>query len=251
MNGGLDMGTCLVFTSGKGGTGKSTAVSAIASCLAALGKKTLCIDMDINLPNLDLLLGLTDHTALDLIDVAEERVPLEEAAVAHPNIENLFLLTGPSNAPEEINGAALARIVQEAKAQFDYCLVDTPAGLDDLFYLTANAADMVVIMVTTDATSQRDAQKTVMELDAMGLRHVRMVVNRARIRFISHSTVSVDDMIDFVGVPLLGIVPEDAAVIIEAIQLRPLILYSRAKAAKAFLHIAQRITGEDVPLAYK
>ena len=245
------MGTCLVFTSGKGGTGKSTAVSAIASCLAALGQKTLCIDMDITLPNLDLLLGLTDYTALDLLDVAEGRAPLAEAAIAHPDIENLFLLAGPSSVPEQLDGAALARIVQEAKDQFDYCLIDTPAGIDDLFFLAAHAADMAVVMVTTDATSQRDAQKTVMELDAMGLRHVRMVVNRARLRFISHSSVSVDDMIDFVGVPLLGIVPEDPDVIFEAVQLRPLILYSRDKAARAFLHIAQRIMGDDVPLGYR
>ena len=245
------MGTSLVFTSGKGGTGKSTAVSAIASCLAALGKRVLCMDLDLRLPNLDLLLGVSDLTTLDISDVAAGRNTLEEAVVEHPTISGLFLLAGPAMCSEEFSGEALASIVAEAKAQYDYCLIDGPAGLDELFSLTAQDADMVVVVSTTDATSQRDAQRAVMELDEMGIQNIRMILNRVRVQMITRSAINVDDIIDFVGVPILGIVPEDQDVIGAATRLRPLVLYSRRWAASAFLKIAKRIMGAEVPLEYR
>ena len=245
------MGTCLVFTSGKGGTGKSTAVSAIASCLAVLGKRTLCIDMDIKLPNLDLILGMSEMTTLDVGDVLAGNNRLEEAAVEHPNIEGLYLLAGPALYPEALSKRTLAKLVSEANKQYDYCLIDCPAGLDELFYLTAKRADAVVVVGTTDATSQRDAQRAVMELDEMGIENIRLILNRVRVRMIARSTISIDDIIDFVGVPLLGIVPEDQDVAEAALCLRPLVLYSRRAAASAFLRIAKRIMGQEVPLEYK
>jgi len=245
------MGTSLVFTSGKGGTGKSTAVSAIASCLATLGKRTLCIDMDLRLPNLDLLLGMSDLTTLDLADVASGQHSLEEAAVEHPDIPGLFLLTGPAVYNGQITGEDLAKIVETAKEQFDYCLIDGPAGLDEVFFLTAKTADEAIVVATTDATSQRDAQRAVMELDEMGIRDIRMILNRVRIKLLVRSAINVDDMIDFVGVPLLGLVPEDPDVVASASRLRPLVLYSRRWAASAFLRITKRILGEDIPLSHK
>ena len=245
------MGTSLVFTSGKGGTGKSTAVSALASCLSALGYRTLCIDMDLRLPNLDLLLGMSDLTPLDISDVAAGRHTLEEAVVEHPELPGLFLLAGPGAYEGEFSGHVLARIVQEAKGQYDYCLIDGPAGLDEVFYLTAAVVDGAVLVTTTDATSQRDAQRAVMELDQMGVRNIRMIINRVRVRLISRSAVNVDDIMDFIGVPLLGLVPEDPDVIAAACRLRPLILYSRRWAASAFLRIAKRVLGETVPLNHK
>jgi len=245
------MGTSMVFTSGKGGTGKSTAVAAIGSCLAVLGQRVLCLDMDLRLPNLDLILGMSDLTTLDLLDVVTGHHTLEEAVVEHPMIKGLYLLIGPALCTEELTGEALARIVAEAKEQFDYCLIDGPAGLDEAFYLTAKDADTVVVVSTTDATSQRDAQRAVMELDEMGLDNIRMLLNRVRVQMITRSAINVDDIIDFVGVPLLGIVPEDPDVIAAATRFRPLVLYSRRWAASAFLRVAKRIMGEDIPLEHR
>ena len=245
------MGTCLLFTSGKGGTGKSTAVSVIASCLATLGQRTLCIDMDFKLPNLDLLLGMSDLTVLDVDDVAAGRNTLEEAAQEHPSIEGLYLLTGPALCSETLDGEALAKIVAEAKEQYDYCLIDGPAGINDLFYLTAKDADAVVVVATTDATSQRDAQRAVMELDEMGMERIHLLLNRVRVKMLAKSSINVDDIIDFVGVPLIGIVPEDVDVIAAASRLCPLVLYSRRQAASSFLRVAKRIMGAEVPLEYK
>ena len=246
------MGTSLVFTSGKGGTGKTTAVAAIASCLAAVGKQVLCVDMDLRLPNLDLLLGMSDVSALDISDVAQGRNTFDEAIVAHPTIQGLWFLAGPAAFTSDMAGKeCLPAIVEEAKARFDYCLIDAPAGLDELFYLTAQAADIAIVVATVDVTSQRDVQRTVMELDAMGLQDIRMILNRVRVKQFSRSSCSVDDVIDFVGVPLLGIVPEDKDVFTAGFYLKPLVLHSRKLAASAFLRIAKRILGEDIPLRHR
>jgi septum site-determining protein MinD len=219
--------------------------------MAVLGKRALCIDLDLRLPNLDLILGMSDLTTLDIGDVVAGRNRLKEAVQEHPTIKGLFLLSGPAQYPEGLNEKVFARLVAEAKSQYDYCLIDAPAGLDDTFYLAAKEADAVVIVATTDATSQRDAQRAVMELDEMGIENIRLVLNRVRVKMIMKSDVNVDDIIDFVGVPLLGIVPEDPDVIAAATRLRPLVLYSRRQAASAFLKITKRIMGEEIPLEYK
>ena len=245
------MGVSIVFTSGKGGTGKSTAVSAIASCLSALGQRVLCIDLDLRLPNLDLLLGMSDLTTLDISDVAAGRHTLEEAIVEHPTLTGLYLLAGPALCSEELNGNTLAAIIAEAKTQFDFCLLDGPAGLDELFYLTAKDADAVVVVSTADASSQRDAQRVVMELDEMGFEQISLILNRVRVHMLRQSALNVDDIIDFVGAPLLGIVPEDQDVIGAATRLRPLVLHSRRWAAQAFLKIAKRMMGQEIPLEHK
>jgi len=245
------MGVSFTFTSGKGGTGKSTAVSTIASCLATLGYRTLCIDMDLWLPNLDLLLGMSDLTTLDVIDVATGQHSLASAVAEHPHIPGLFLLAGPGMYDGGVSGQALAQVVEEARDQYDFCLIDGPAGLEKVFHLTAQTTDASIIVSTSDATSQRDAQRVVMELDALGVQDIRMIVNRVRTRVLARSAMYVDDMIDFIGVPLLGIVPEDPDVVAAACRLRPLILYSRRWAAQAFLRISKRIMGEYVPLKHK
>jgi len=245
------MGLSFTFTSGKGGTGKSTAVSTIASCLAVLGYRTLCIDMDLRLPNLDLLLGMSDLTPLDVLDVATGQHSLEEAVAEHPEIPGLFLLSGPGMYDGGVSGYALAQVVREARDHYDFCLIDGPAGLEEVFYLTAQTTDASIIVTTSDATSQRDAQRVVMELDALGVQELRMIVNRVRPKLLKYGAVNIDDIIDFIGVPLLGIVPEDPDVIAAAYRLRPLVLYSRSLAAQAFLRSTKRIMGEYVPLKHK
>lgn len=245
------MGQCYLFTSGKGGTGKSTAVSVIASCLAVLGKRVLCIDMDLRLPNLDLILGLSDLSTADIADVAQGRYPLLEAALEHPEIPGLFLLPGPAFYDDTLDQAMLSKIVQDGKTHFDYVIIDGPAGLDELFYATARAADAVVVVASTDASSQRDAQRAVMELDQIGIENIHMILNRVRLNLIRRTTINADDIIDFIGAPILGIVPEDQDVLAAAIRLKPLVLYSRQKAAASFLNIAKRMLGEQVPLEYR
>ena len=156
------MSTAIVITSGKGGTGKTSITGGVASCLAALGHRVLCIDMDIGLRNLDLTLGLSDRALMDFTDVLCGRCTLERAAVSHPVIQGLFLLTAPVTLPEApLSEAAMKELIHRAREGYDYILMDSPAGLGEGFRLACCAADRAVVVSTTDASALRDAQRTV------------------------------------------------------------------------------------------
>lgn len=242
----------IAITSGKGGTGKTTAVSAIGACLAAMGKKTLCVDMDFDLPNLDLAMGIRDLPLLDLRDVADGRCSLEEAVVAHPDIENLYLLSGPAGDREDgLSEDAFKRLADEIRENFDYCLIDAPAGIGAGFHYSALYADRALVLTMLDASSMRDSQRVAMELDEIGMEDIYIIVNKVRFDIFRRVLSNVDDMIDFIGLPLIGLVPEDSDVLFASAMGKALVLTSGKKASKAFLRIARRITGENIPLRYK
>ena len=156
------MSTAIVITSGKGGTGKTSITGGVASCLAALGHRVLCIDMDIGLRNLDLTLGLSDRALMDFTDVLCGRCTLERAAVPHPVIQGLFLLTAPVTLPEApLSEAAMKELIHQPRFCIEYILMDSPAGLGEGFRLACCAADRAVVVSTTDASALRDAQRTV------------------------------------------------------------------------------------------
>ena len=242
------MGTAIVVTSGKGGTGKTSLTGGVASCLAALRQRTLCIDLDIGLRNLDISLGMTDRALMDFTDVMAGRCSLERAAVEHPVIQGLYLLTAPVRPPGEALGAAEMRaLLQEARERFDYILVDSPAGLGSGFRLAACGADRAVVVSTNDASALRDAQRVVVELDGR-VETIHLVMNRIQPRLLRRLHATIDDAMDAAGLPLLGVVPEDPKVILAANSGEPLILFSRKGAALAYLNIAKRLMGERVPL---
>jgi len=243
----IELGHVIVFTSGKGGTGKTTAAAAVGSCLAALGCRTLCIDMDRTLRNLDLALGMHDAGILDSGDVAAGRCTLAEAATLHPDIPELYLLNCPAEA-DDMAWQQTATLLSKARDAYDYCLIDSPAGLGDGFRMAAAHADSAMLLVTSDSTSRRDAQKTMMELDRLGVTRVHLIVNRLRPGILRRGAHTVDDIIDFVGAPLIGLVPEDKGVLLAAAAAKPLVLYGGGRAAKAFLRIAKRLKGDSVPL---
>lgn len=240
------------ITSGKGGTGKTTAASAIGACLAAMGKKTLCVDMDFALPNLDLALGMTDLPFLDLGDVVRGRCTLDEAVLAHPVIDNLYLLSGlQGDWDGEFSEDSLKKVIDEIDDAFDYGIIDAPAGIGDGFYFSSLYADKALVMATLDASSMRDSQRVAMELDEIGVEETYLIVNRVRPKIFRRVLSNIDAMIDFIGLPLLGLVPEDSDVLLASAKSRSLILTSDKKASRAFLRIARRIIGERVPLKIK
>lgn len=242
------MGTVIVVTSGKGGTGKTSVTAGTASCLAALGYRVLCIDMDIGLRNLDISLGMTDSALMDFSDVLSGRCSLRRAAAPHPLIAGLWLITAPitleaPNADER----SMALMLREARANYDYILLDSPAGLHTGFQLAASCADRAVVVSTTDCSAMRDAQRTVAELGRR-ISHIHLVVNRVQPRLLRRLHTTIDDAMDMVGLPLLGVVPEDPQVILSANAGRPVILSSHRGAAVAYLNIAKRLAGQKVPL---
>lgn len=242
------MGTVIVITSGKGGTGKTSLTGGAASCLAALGRRVLCIDLDIGLRNLDISLGMTDRALMDFTDVLSGRCSLERAAVPHPVIHGLHLLTAPLSPPREgLPEAAMQALLDQARSQFDYVLIDSPAGLGSGFRLAVCGADRAVVVSTNDSSALRDAQRTVAELDRR-LDTIHLVMNRIQPKLMRRLRTTIDDAMDEAGLPLLGVIPEDPQVILAANTSKPLILFSRKGAAIAYLNIAKRIMGERVPL---
>lgn len=242
------MGTAIVVTSGKGGTGKTTLTAGVSSCLAAIGHRVLCIDMDIGLRNLDISLGMTDRAVMDFSDVAEGRCTLERGAAAHPVIDGLYLLTAPMRlSPGRISPQQMTKFLKQAKDSFDYILIDSPAGIGSGFQLAAAGADRAIVVTTNDPSALRDAQRTVTEL-AKTLQDIHLVMNRIQPKVLKRLHTTIDDAMDTAGLPLLGVVPEDPQVTLALGAGQPLVLASRKGAAVACLNIARRIDGQRTPL---
>lgn len=241
------MSTAIVVTSGKGGTGKTSVTGGLASCLAALGHRVLCIDMDIGLRNLDLALGMSDRALMDFTDVVEGRCPLARAVVEHPVVKNLFLLTAPLT-PRPIGESSMRALIREAKGSFDFILMDSPAGLGSGFRLAVCGADRALVVSTTDPSALRDAQRTVSELRGDLPGRIHLVVNRVQPKLLKKLQTTIDDAMDTAGLPLIGVVPEDQAVPLAAGKGQPLILYSKKGAAIAYLNITKRLLGQYVPV---
>lgn len=243
------MGQVIAVVSGKGGTGKTALTALLGVALASMGRRTLLIDGDVGLRDLDLALGMSDRVLMDFTDVAAGRATLEEAAATHPRLAKLKLLTAPV-ATEAALGApdGLRALLAEAREKFDVCLIDAGAGLGESFRLSTSDADRIVVVTTTEPACLRDAQRTVMELHDVPDGSLHLVVNRLRRRLLRSLRANIDDAMDAAGLPLLGVVPEDDDV--------PALLakgmadgfgyYSPAR--RACRNIARRLCGERVPL---
>lgn len=243
-------GQCIAVVSGKGGTGKTSFVAGVGSALAMCGKKVLCLDCDIGLRNLDLALALSDKALMDFSDVAQERCSLESAIVSQPDIPGLYLLTAPMRSRgRPVTEEEMKTLLSQVRQQFDYCLLDAPAGLGGGFRLSTCDADRCIVVTTTDATSLRDAQHTVMELHRFGSGSLHLVVNRVRKKMLRSMHATIDDAIDHAGLPLIGVVPEDDNLPLAMNQNLPLLLRSSGDgAAAAYRNIAIRLQGGKTPL---
>ncbi len=244
------MGELIAVLSGKGGTGKTSVCAAVCTALAQMGNKVLAIDCDMGLQNLDISLGLSDSGALSFLDVSEGGYRLSQAA-KHPKFETLSFLTAPLNCTaERVDTEKFRAMVRQAKWEFDYVFLDAPAGIDAGFELAAKFADRVIIVTGADPAAVRDAARASGRLELMGKTDVRLVVNRVNRRLFANMSVTVDDVMDTAGLPLIGVVPEDQNVTLAAAFSTPLILYTNRGAAKACTAIAQRIDGRHVPLSF-
>lgn len=243
------MGQTIAVISGKGGTGKTSLTANVGMALAQLGYRVLCLDCDIGLRNLDIALAMTDRAVMDFTDVMKRRCSLEDAVVPHPRQKNLYLLTAPTRVSElDVDMDDFRSLFPAIKEQFDYCLVDAPAGLGHAFKLSLSAADRAIVVTTTDQSSLRDAQRTVMELHHLGRGRVHLVVNRCRKKLLKSLHQTIDDAIDTAGLPLLGVIPEDETMPLHAGRGNPLLLTGNDCAARAYRNIARRITGQRVSL---
>lgn len=240
------MGTVITITSGKGGTGKTSITGGVAAWLALMGRTVLCIDMDIGLRNLDISLGLNDRALMDFSDVALGRCPLARAAVEHPTLKGLWLLTSPMSLPPSLTPEKVRALLDTARTMYDYILIDSPAGLGAGFRLAICGADRALVVSTNDASSLRDAQRAVAELEH--LRTIHLVMNRIQTKLLRKLRTTIDDAMDAAGLPLIGVVPEDPQVILCANLGLPLTTRGPKGAALACRNIARRLEGDRVPI---
>ena len=241
------MAEVIAVVSGKGGTGKTSLCAGIAQALTTAGKAVLCIDCDVGLRNLDIALGISQLGALSFQEALVYGV---EKATKHPEFSGLSFLTAPMNCPiEDINEEEFGVLLAKAREQFDYILLDAPAGIDAGFRLAARYADRVVVVTGADPASVRDVGRAGLLLQDMGKNNVRIIVNRIDPEMVRLMRLTVDDIMDRTGLPLLGIVPEDPEVVLAAVFEKPLLKKRKKGAAAACRRIAKRIQGRRVPLS--
>ena len=247
----ISVGELIAVLSGKGGTGKTSVCAGIATAMSLTGQKVLCIDCDVGLRNLDIALGLSELNVLSFLDVMSGSYPLEKAT-CHPVFPNLQFLTAPMNCTAAaIDADAFCEMLQKAREQYHYIFIDAPAGIEDGFMLAAKFADRVILVTGPDPASIRDAEKAGQVLELMGKTNTRLVVNRITKKLAETLGLTVDDVMDQAGLPLLGIVPEDPNMVLSAAFRQPLLGYTRKGAAAACRRIAKRIQGLTVPVPKK
>ena len=243
------MGELIAVLSGKGGTGKTSVCAAVTTALARMGHKVLAIDCDMGLQNLDISLGLSDSGAISFLDVCEGGYSLSQAA-KHDRFESLSFLTAPLNrTAERVDAEKFRQMVRAAKREFDYIFLDAPAGIDAGFELAAKFADRCLIVTGADPAAMRDAARAAQRLELMGKTDVKLIVNRVSRKLFATMSVTVDDVMDTAGLPLIGVVPEDQNVTLAAAFGTPLIVHTNRGAAKACEAIAKRLEGRRIPLS--
>lgn len=243
----------IVVTSGKGGVGKTTTTANVGAALASLGEKVCVIDTDVGLRNLDVVMGLEGRVVYDIIDVFEGRCKLKQALIRDKRVENLYLLA----ASQTRDKAALSiERMKETVRQlledesFDRVLIDSPAGIESGFQTAASAADGALVVVNPEVSSVRDADRIIGLLEAGSVTEVRLIVNRLRPEMVKRGDMlEVSDVLEILGVKLIGIVPEDERILISTNIGSPASLDqgNKSGAGQAFRNIARRLRGEDVP----
>jgi len=239
----------ITITSGKGGVGKTTAVANIATALAMNGNAVIAIDADIGLRNLDVMLGLENRIVYDLVDVVEKRCRLRQALIRDKRFSSLFLLPAAQTRDKSaVQPVDLVKICEELRSEADYILIDSPAGIEHGFRTALAPADEVLVITTPEVAAVRDADRVIGLIEADEKGPVRLIINRIKPEMVEQGDMlTVEDVLDILAVKLIGIVPEDATIIVSANKGVPVVLDHSSPSGQAFRNIARRLMGEEVP----
>lgn len=243
-------GRAITITSGKGGVGKTTATANIAAALALRGHRVIAVDTDIGLRNLDVVMGLENRIVYDLVDVVEGRCRLRQALIKDKRLADLYLLPAAQTRDKTaVNPDDMIRLCADLRAQCDYILLDSPAGIEQGFRNAIAPADEVLIVTTPEVSAVRDADRVIGLLEAEEKHHHRLIINRYKPSMVRRGDMlDTPDVLEILAVELIGIVPEDERIIISTNQGEPVVLEHKSPAGQAFRNIAQRLTGADAPL---
>lgn len=244
------MGEAIVVTSGKGGVGKTTTSANIGTALALLGKKVCLVDTDIGLRNLDVVMGLENRIIYDLVDVVEGRCRLPQALIKDKRFDELYLLPAAQTKDKHaVEPEDVRKMITDMKNDFDYIIIDCPAGIEQGFKNAVAGADKAIVVTTPENAAVRDADRIIGLLEAQKIHSPKLVINRIRTNMVkSGDMLDVDDICNVLAIDLLGLVPDDEHVIKAANSGEPTVLDPSSKAAIAYRNIARRIVGDTVPL---
>ncbi|MDE6529684.1 MAG: septum site-determining protein MinD [Lachnospiraceae bacterium] len=243
------MSEVIVITSGKGGVGKTTTTANVGTGLASLGKSVVLIDTDIGLRNLDVVMGLENRIVYNLVDVIEGNCRIKQALIKDKRYPSLYLLPSAQTKDKSaVSPEQMKKLISELKEQFDFILLDCPAGIEQGFKNAIAGADRALVVTTPEVSAIRDADRIIGLLEANEFEKIELVINRLRHDMIRRGEMmTIDDVIDILAIPLIGAVPDDENVVISTNQGEPLV-GSATQAGKAYLNISRRVNGEDIPL---
>jgi len=242
-------GRIITITSGKGGVGKTTATANIGVALARRGQRVACVDADIGLRNLDVVMGLENRIVYDLVDVVEGRARLRQALIKDKRLPELQLLPAAQTREKSaVNEKQMTKLCDDLKKEFDFVLIDSPAGIELGFRNSIAPADEVLIVVTPEVSAVRDADRVIGLTEASEKPSPKLIINRLRPAMVKRGEMmDTADVLEVLAIELIGIVPEDETIITSTNRGQPVALEDRTVAGAAFTRIAQRLLGEDVP----
>ncbi|WP_066194423.1 MULTISPECIES: septum site-determining protein MinD [Gracilibacillus] len=244
------MGEAIVITSGKGGVGKTTTTANLGTSLALLDKKVCLVDTDIGLRNLDVIMGLENRIIYDIVDVVEGRCKVSQALIKDKRFSELALLPAAQTSDKTaLTPEAMLEIIEELKPDYDYILIDCPAGIEQGFHNAVSGADKAIVVTTPEKSSVRDADRIIGLLEQEDIEPPHLVINRIRNHMMKNGDMlDVDEVIQVLSIDLIGIVADDDDVIKASNHGEPVAFQPKARASISYRNIARRILGESVPL---
>jgi septum site-determining protein MinD len=239
----------ITITSGKGGVGKTTATANLSAALAAQGKKVVAIDADIGLRNLDVVMGLENRIVYDLVDVVEGTCRLRQAMIKDKRLEELYLIPAAQTRDKTaVTPGDMIELTNQMRDDFDFVLIDSPAGIEQGFKNAIAPADKVLIVTTPEVAAVRDADRIIGLIEAEEKGPGELILNRIRFDMVKRGDMlTMEDVIDVLAINLIGIVPDDASIVVSTNTGRPVVMNNGSTAGQAFRNIAGRLVGDDIP----
>ena len=245
------MGEVIVITSGKGGVGKTTTSANLGCGLAIAGKKVALVDADIGLRNLDVVMGLENRIVYDLVDVVEGKCRLKQALIKDKRYAGLYLLPAAQTRDKDaVSPEQMQKLCENLKEEeFDYIIIDCPAGIEQGFKNAIAGADRALVVTTPEVSVVRDADRIIGLLEANELPNPSLILNRVRPDMVDRGDMmSMDDVTEILAIDIIGVVPDDESIVVQTNKGEPAVTVESSKAGQAYRNITQRILGNDVPL---
>ena len=242
------MSEVIVVTSGKGGVGKTTAAANLGTALAAADKKTVMVDTDIGLRNLDVVMGLENRIVYNLVDVIEGNCRLKQALIRDKRYPNLYLLPAAQTRDKSaVEPEQMIKLCEDVRQEFDYIILDCPAGIEQGFKNAVSGADRAIVVTTPEVSAIRDADRIIGLLEAAEMKTIHLLINKIRPDMVRNGDMmSVEDVEEILAIPLIGIVPDDENIVISTNR-GEAVTGKECLSGQAFANIGKRILGEDIP----